>query len=170
MGFGEAVKTCLRNYFVFNGRARRSEYWWFYLFTIIVAIVAAIMDGMFVGWENADEGPVGTVTSLALLIPSLSAGWRRLHDTGRSGWWIGGGILGAIVFIVLIIVMVGLTGFDDGGSFGLNGSLGVLMIVFLIAFLVYAITILVFLCQDSHPNDNRYGNSPKYNSGASVFD
>lgn len=92
MGFGDAVKTCLRKYFTFSGRARRSEYWWFYLFTVIVAVVAAIIDGTIVGWENADEGPVGTLTSLALFIPTLSAGWRRLHDTGRSGWWIGGAI------------------------------------------------------------------------------
>jgi len=80
MNFGEAVKTCLRKYFVFSGRGRRSEYWWFYLFTIIVAIVSAIIDGAIFGWENADEGLIGSITSLALLIPSLSAGWRRLHE------------------------------------------------------------------------------------------
>ncbi len=170
MGFGDAVKTCLRKYFTFSGRARRSEYWWFYLFTVIVAVVAAIIDGTIVGWENADEGPVGTLTSLALFIPTLSAGWRRLHDTGRSGWWIGGAILATIVFVFILLAAVGLTGFDEGGTFGSSGAFGVLAIIFLIAIVVYAIAMLVFLCQDSDPNDNRYGPSPKYNSGASVFD
>ncbi len=170
MDFGEAVKTCLRKYFTFSGRARRSEYWWFYLFTIIVAIVAAVIDGAIVGWGNSDEGPVGALTSLALLIPSLSAGWRRLHDTGRSGWWIGGGILAIVAFAAILIVASAVTGFDDGGSFFGNGIIGVLVIVFLIGILIYAIAMLVFMCQDSHPSDNKYGASPKYNSGASVFD
>ena len=170
MGFVEATKTCLRKYFTFHGRARRSEYWWFYLFTIIVAIFAAIIDGAIVGWENSDDGPVGTLTSLALLIPSLSAGWRRLHDTGRSGWWIGGGILVIVVFLILIIAAFGITDFDDGGSFVSNGIAGLLFIGFLIGIIVYAITMLVFFCQDSHPGDNKYGPSPKYDSGVSVFD
>jgi len=163
--FGESVKTCLRKYFTFSGRAQRSEYWWFYLFTIIVGIVAAIIDGAIVGWENSDEGPVGALTSLALLIPSLSAGWRRLHDTGRSGWWIGGGILGIIFFVFAILG----TAFAPRGGVS-SGGLDVLLIVLVIAILIYAITMLVFFCQDSHPGDNKYGPSPKYNSGASVFD
>jgi len=171
MDFMEATKTCLRKYFTFSGRARRSEYWWFYLFTIIVGMFAAIIDGAIVGWENSDEGPVGAISSLALLIPSLSAGWRRLHDTGRSGWWIGGGILGIIVFVFIIFGMsFSSTEFDVGGSFLTNGLSGIFMIIFLIGILVYAITMLVFFCQDSHSGDNQYGPSPKYDSGASVFD
>ena len=168
--FMDAVKTCLRKYFTFSGRARRSEYWWFYLSTIIVAIVAAIIDGSIVGWQNTDEGPVGTVTSLALLFPYLSAGWRRLHDTGRSGWWIGGGILAFVFFIVVIIASAAMAGFDDGGTFFGDGLIGVLAIGFLIGLLIYGITLLVFMCQDSHPSDNKYGPSAKYDSGASVFD
>jgi uncharacterized membrane protein YhaH (DUF805 family) len=164
MGFGEAVKTCLRNYFKFSGRARRSEYWWFYLFTIIVAVISAIIDGAIFGWENADEGLVGTITSLALLFPSLSAGWRRLHDTGRSGWWIGGGMIAIILGAGVLIGTVLSTG---GGA--LNEFSG-LIVIFGLLVLVYSITMLVFLCQDSHENDNKYGPSPKYNTGASVFD
>lgn len=170
MDFGEAVKTCMRKYFTFSGRARRSEYWWFYLFTIIVAIVAAIIDGILVGWENSDEGPVGGLTSLLLLIPSLSAGWRRLHDTGRSGWWIGGGILAILAFATILIVASAVIGFDDGGSFFGNGIISVLLFVFLIGFVIYAIAMLVFFCQDSQSGDNKYGASPKYDNSASVFD
>ena len=162
MDFMDAVKTCLRKYFTFHGRAQRSEYWWFYLFTIIVAIFAAIIDGATMGWENADQGPVGIVTTLALFIPTLSAGWRRLHDTGRSGWWIGGGILAIITFIVVIIVA------SVGGLS--NVLVGILAILFFIGVIVYSITIIVFLCQDSYPGDNVYGRSTKYDTGSSVFD
>ena len=170
MDFMDAVKTCLIKYFHFSGRAQRSEYWWFYLFTLIVAIFAAIIDGSIFGWENSDEGPVGSVTSLVLLIPSLSAGWRRLHDTGRSGWWIGGGILALIFFIVVIVSSAALIGFDDGGTNFSGGLVGFLAIGFIIGLLVYGIAMLVFMCQDSHPGDNKYGPSPKYDSGACVFD
>ena len=167
MGFVEATKTCLRKYFTFHGRARRSEYWWFYLFTIIVAIFAAIIDGAIVGWENSDEGPFGVITSLALLLPSLSAGWRRLHDTGRSGWWIGGGLIAIITFLILL---VGVSSISMSSAEEYGFTLGIFAIIFVLALLAYVITILVFLCQDSQPGDNKYGPSPKYNSGASVFD
>jgi uncharacterized membrane protein YhaH (DUF805 family) len=169
MDFVEATKTCLRKYFTFSGRAQRSEYWWFYLFTIIVGIVAAIFDGAIFGWVNADEGPIGSLTSLALLIPSLSAGWRRLHDTGRSGWWIGGGII-AIVVMAIILIVAAVTNGDDVFASGDSVVFGVLAIIFALGILAYIITLLVFFCQDSHPGDNRYGPSPKYDAGASVFD
>jgi len=170
MDFMEAVKTCLKKYFSFRGRARRSEYWWFYLFTIIVGIVANIVDSTVLGWGSVDEGPVANVTSFALLIPSLSAVWRRLHDTGRSGWWIGGGILAILVFVIILLSASARSVLVDGGSSLGDELLGVLSIVFVIAIFIYGITMLVFFCQDSQPEDNRYGPSPKYNSGASVFD
>ena len=88
---------------------------------------------------------MGAITSLALLLPSLSAGWRRLHDTGRSGWWIGGGILGIVGFLVFILMVSAITGFDDGGSFVGNGVAGILLIVYFICIAAYAITMLVFL-------------------------
>jgi uncharacterized membrane protein YhaH (DUF805 family) len=166
MDFMDAVKTCLRKYFTFRGRAQRSEYWWFYLFTIIVGVFAQIIDGAMMGWANSDQGPVGAITTLAFFIPSLSAGWRRLHDTGRSGWWIGGGILGFIAFGIILVVL---------GAASANGGLdtvitGIFGILFLIGLIVWGISILVFLCQDSYSGDNVYGRSTKYDTGSSVFD
>ena len=166
MNFMDAVKICLRKYFTFRGRAQRSEYWWFYLFTIIVALFAAIIDGSIYGWDDTDAAPVGVTTSLALFIPSLSAAWRRLHDTGRSGWWIGGGILAFVVFGFAIVLAR--VSFIGSGTESL--LIGVFGIVFFIAIIVYLITLLIFLCQDSDPGDNVYGLSTKYDSGSSVFD
>jgi uncharacterized membrane protein YhaH (DUF805 family) len=104
MSFAEAVKTCLSKYATFAGRARRSEYWWFVLFNVIVSIVAAIIDGAAgTDLENSSTGVVGGIVALALILPSLAVTARRLHDTGRSGWWILIGIIPLIGAIILIV-------------------------------------------------------------------
>ncbi|WP_248321211.1 MULTISPECIES: DUF805 domain-containing protein [unclassified Caballeronia] len=86
MGFSEAVRVALIEKFAtFNGRARRSEYWYFQLFAGIVAGVAMVLMGM-----NEDSLAVISLVSivvLALFVPSLAVTVRRLHDTGRSGWF-----------------------------------------------------------------------------------
>jgi uncharacterized membrane protein YhaH (DUF805 family) len=88
MSFADAVRTCLDKYVDFDGRARRSEFWWWALFTVLVGIVAGIIDAILgTSGSFQGRGPVGSVVSLALLLPSLAVGARRLHDTGRSGWW-----------------------------------------------------------------------------------
>lgn len=100
MNFIESVTTCLTNYFNFNDRASRSEYWWFYLFCFLLNIVFGII-GLVI------FGPVGSsilqnLSQLAILIPILAVGARRLHDTGRSGWWqlLGITIIGLIPLII----------------------------------------------------------------------
>ena len=105
----------LKKYADFSGRASRSEYWWFYLLIIIVYVVAMIVDSV-IGTDQA-LGPYGVVmcvAMLALLIPSLAAGVRRLHDTDRSGWWW------LIIFIPLIGAIVLLVFFVSGGTAGPN--------------------------------------------------
>jgi uncharacterized membrane protein YhaH (DUF805 family) len=89
MSFADAVRTCLTKYAVFDGRARRSEFWWFFLFTTLVSVVTGIIDSV-IGTDygnGVNGGALNTITSLALLLPSIAVGSRRLHDTGRSGWW-----------------------------------------------------------------------------------
>jgi uncharacterized membrane protein YhaH (DUF805 family) len=79
-----AISVCLSKYATFGGRATRSEYWWFYLFTVLLNWVVGIVG-------DASGQGLGTFLSLVistgLFIPTLAAGSRRLHDTGRSGWW-----------------------------------------------------------------------------------
>jgi uncharacterized membrane protein YhaH (DUF805 family) len=83
----------------FNGRASRAAYWWWFLFQVIaVGIVAGIIDGILGTW-----GVVTGLAGLALLLPTLSVSVRRLHDTGRTGWWILIGLIPLIGFIVLLI-------------------------------------------------------------------
>ncbi|MEV4612571.1 DUF805 domain-containing protein [Kitasatospora sp. NPDC049258] len=88
----------VKNYVGFNGRARRQEFWMFALFNIIASIVLAIVDGI-----AGTSGLLGGLYSLAVLLPSLAVGFRRLHDTGRSAWWLLIALVPLIGSIILIV-------------------------------------------------------------------
>ena len=97
----------LKKYAVFSGRARRKEYWYFFLFNIIISIVLAIIDRVTGSFSaEAGMGLLGGIYSLAILIPGIAVSVRRLHDTERSGWWLLIGLIPLLGAIVLIIFMV----------------------------------------------------------------
>lgn len=117
MSFTAAVRSVLTQYVHFGGRARRAEYWWFVLFSLIVGILAGIVDAAL-GTDFSSSlwsaGLVGTIVNLVLLLPSLAVGVRRLHDTDRSGWWL---LIGIIPIVGLIVLLVF---FLQSGTPGLN--------------------------------------------------
>ena len=160
IGFCDAIKICFQKYCIFDGRARRSEYWSFFFFACLFSVIPGIFivfsfivkmtESMIYITQNIDsysknnydhniEKVFGTVSSFSSLfifflviiiilnlvftIPMISAGVRRLHDTGKSGFYL------LLVFI----------------PFG-------------------NLILLIFLIQDSHQAPNRYGPSPKYPS------
>jgi uncharacterized membrane protein YhaH (DUF805 family) len=97
MGMPDAVRSVLTKYATFSGRARRSEFWWFYLAYILASIVVSIIDQMI-------GSPVlGVLLTLGLIVPTLAVGARRLHDIGKSGWWQLIGIVPLVGAIVLIV-------------------------------------------------------------------
>ena len=111
MNFTEAVRSGFQNYANFNGRAQRSAFWYWVLFSAVVGTVLTLVDSaMF------DEGtPVlSGLFSLATIIPNLAVGARRLHDTDRSGWWQ------LIVFIPLIGIIVLIVWMASRGKPGPN--------------------------------------------------
>ena len=93
----------LKKYTVFSGRARRKEFWMFFLFSTIISIILAVIDE-FMGWKFEMGGEIigflSTLYYLAVVVPYLAVIFRRLHDTERSGWWI------LIAFIPLVGVLV----------------------------------------------------------------
>lgn len=93
----------LKNYAVFHGRARRKEYWMFFLVNMVIAVLLELLDAalgtMF----------IGMVYSLLVLIPGVAVTIRRLHDTGRSGWWF----LVLFVPVIGVLVMLIFTLFDS---------------------------------------------------------
>lgn len=112
----------LKKYATFSGRSRRSEFWYFVLFYLIIYFVLAVVDG-FTGTFDAKSGMglLSALFALALIIPNLSVTVRRLHDTNRSGWWV----------LLSFVPLIG------------------------------QIALLVFLAQNGHAGENRFGPDPK---------
>lgn len=86
-GFLDWSMKCLKNYVNFSGRARRKEYWYFYLFQIVLGLAIGIVLGIG-GISDESMDVVSGLLSLAFLLPTLAVGARRLHDVNRSGWWM----------------------------------------------------------------------------------
>jgi uncharacterized membrane protein YhaH (DUF805 family) len=105
VSFQDAVKVCFSKYVDFNGRARRSEFWWWVLFTFLLGIVASVIDTVLGTRNSTGSGLIQSVANLAVLLPSLAVGARRLHDTGRSGWWLLLWLVCIVGWIFLIIWM-----------------------------------------------------------------
>ena len=106
MSFADAVSSVLRQYATFRGRARRAEYWWFVLFTVLVSLVAGIIDAVLGTTAQSGVGVIGTLASLALLLPSLAVTVRRLHDTDRSGWWLLAFLIPIAGFVLWLVFML----------------------------------------------------------------
>ena len=85
MNFTQSIAYCFSNYANFNGRGSRSEYLWFYLFTWLLNLGGTLMDSSI---GESGEGLMYWGTALVTVIPTLSAGARRLHDVNKSGWWL----------------------------------------------------------------------------------
>ncbi|MEE1655106.1 DUF805 domain-containing protein [Microvirga sp. CF3062] len=99
MKFGQAIRSCFNKYASFSGRASRSEYWYFALFTILVTIAAVLLDEILF----AELPILDWIVTAVFLIPSLSVGARRLHDRDLSAWWI---LLSLVPIVGWIIFLV----------------------------------------------------------------
>ena len=97
MGFVESIKTCFSKYFVFSGRASRSEFWWFYLFAWMLSLGGSVLDFTTTGYGY---GVFYYITAIATFIPAIAAGARRLHDVNKSGWWQ------LIAFTIIGIILI----------------------------------------------------------------
>jgi uncharacterized membrane protein YhaH (DUF805 family) len=106
MGFVQAISSGFVKYFNFRDRSSRSEYWYWFLFNVIVSVVAAIVDSQLNGQI------VSSIFQLATTIPTLAVGVRRLHDIDHSGWWILISLIPLIGAIILVVWFA--TKGDDG--------------------------------------------------------
>ena len=94
MNIQESVKTCIAKYVDFSGRASRSEYWWFVLAEVILLVVASFIHQY-----------VYFIAALAVLLPALAVGARRLHDIGKSGWFLLLGLIPLVNFVLLYFLV-----------------------------------------------------------------
>jgi len=104
----------LKNYVGFEGRARRKEFWYYQLVAFVLGIIAATLDSIL-GTPGAaiGQGVLGSLLALALILPSLAVGARRLHDSGRSGWWQ---LLIITVIGVIVLIVFWVQDSDEGAN------------------------------------------------------
>ncbi|MQF93667.1 MAG: DUF805 domain-containing protein [SAR202 cluster bacterium] len=118
MNFRIAIIKCFMLYAIFSGRAKRAEFWWFFLFCMIVGLMGSVIDGGL-GLDAAigGNGVFTTLIQLATFLPSIAVGSRRLHDTNRSGWWQ---LLWIVVFIgwIPLIIWLASTSKNENNRFG----------------------------------------------------
>ena len=172
MGFIEACSTACKKIVTFKGRARRSEFWWAILGIFIIDLIMTP-----VGYMGTAGVIISNLVSLAITILSLSLTFRRLHDTGRSGWFVGIPFIISMIGLVAIIYSIlsmGINIFElietpdmlsqeiienMNNSSSMNIMAGTFL--FFISGLL-SIVVFVFCCMDSKPGTNKYGESPKY--------
>lgn len=183
--FGQAIKEVISKYATFQGRSRRSEYWWFSLFLTLLAIVFFLPVILVPLWYSSkgidiyetDMWPMalsgllvllGSLVFLALLIPSLTVQVRRLHDVGRSGWWVVWSVVAAIAFEILAFSLLGsrysdmipLQEYKEAFAVSTFGGVALSLLGLINSFI--CIALIVFSLFDSHKGVNKYGPSPKY--------
>jgi len=143
----EYYKDVLKKYAVFSGRARRAEYWYFFLFNILIAILINLISGAI--FKN---NIIGGLYSLAVFIPGLAVGVRRLHDTGKSGWYL---LLAYVPFALMIPIFL----LTLVGSF--NPSILSIAGIVMLAALGFCIWFLVLMVRKGDVGPNKYGPDPK---------
>jgi len=170
MTFGASIRTCFRKYVTFSGRATRSEYWFFVLFLFLTSSAISIVDATLFaasiaataeGTGGAQNGPLSAIYGLATLLPAIAVGWRRMHDSGRSGLFL----------FYPVIVMVGLGGaanfaggletvFADGIPSLINTFTGLVIGFAMLVLIISPLLVIWWLTRPSDPHDNKYGAAP----------
>ena len=152
----------LKKYATFSGRAPRAEYWWFYLAYILLYVLLSILTRV-----SAIFGILG-FAYLALIIPMIAVGVRRLHDTGRTGWWLLAPALPYLIGFAMIMPAI-LSGAAAGGTNPFNmASLGAAGIFFMIGFIL-AIVVFIFTVLPGTKGPNKYGDDPYGGNLDEVF-
>ena len=103
MTFEQSIRNVLANYANFEGRASRPEFWWFFLFYLLVQLAASVVD---LALFSSSVGVLSTLSALALLLPYLAVSARRLHDIDRSAWWLLLSFVPLVGPLVLIVFFV----------------------------------------------------------------
>lgn len=175
MTFTQSVRRCLGQYVTFSGRASRPEFWWFILFVVLVQAVANAIDvTLFSTVTTVETGagsttrvvsnaPVSGLAALALLLPQLAAGWRRMHDTGRSGIFLLLPLLLSAAASLVLFFGIGLASqFQHGGSLDLLFTRATLLVVIptLLVLLISPLLVIWWLTRPSQPGTNEYGPNP----------
>jgi uncharacterized membrane protein YhaH (DUF805 family) len=178
---GWAIRP-FKYYANFSGRAPRAELWWFFLFAIILYVLLGVVGLVVIGRADAAQaspslgligafGVFGLIIILfwlVLLLPTIAVQTRRLHDTGRSGWWLGAYYLLYLAYLALVLSAMPST-FEPGQPQGGSPTLAIAVLPVGLGFLVYSIVLLIFYCLPGTKGANRYGPDPYGADVGEVF-
>jgi len=144
--FIEAIHVCFHKYAEFSGRASRSEYWYFVLFNLLLRLIVLLI-------QQLDPSSIyesfNTITFLGLLLPTLAVQIRRLHDIGRSGWWVGGFWISVLLLSIFFGIISEVAGKD-------SYSVNIIGAIFMVGILGWFVAMIVFLCQRGQDKINQY--------------
>ena len=160
MSFGEAIKSVFSKYATFSGRARRSEFWYFFLLNFIICFVLGFIPVL--SW-------VSGLWSLAILIPFVAVTVRRFHDIGKSGWYYLVPLIPALAYtgylvyyVMKTVKEVGVYDMDAIARHITDHPSGILAIVVLgLLTIITTIIWIVWMAKDSQPGENKWGPNPK---------
>lgn len=162
-GFGMAIARFWKGYVRFTGRASRSEYWFAYLFLVIVNVALGILSFVL---RDTDAGAVASAAaplwSIATFLPTLAVSWRRLHDSNHSGLLMlivyGLTVVGALMFVFGIVGLIGgtLTGFAGDLDIGALGNSVIIVVLAFIAYIAAFITNVILMCLTPNPAGARF--------------
>ncbi|MDE2939761.1 MAG: DUF805 domain-containing protein [Chloroflexota bacterium] len=171
MTIQESVKTCIRKYADFSGRATRAEFWWWLLATTLTSLAISAVDSFVGAISNAYfYSPLSTIFALAVLLPDLAVTARRLHDTGKSGWWQLVWVVVAILAVApaVVGVVAGLAGLFSAGQDWDNWWANVSwlpivagIIVTLLIWIGIFVWWLVWMVKQGQSGPNHYGPDPR---------
>lgn len=151
LSFSEAVNASTSNIFQIHGRSRRSEFWWTHLLVYVLSFFLTPIVGFLLD-----------ILTIPLAI-------RRLHDTGRSGWWWVVGALSKLSFFVLLFydICMAVVNADDISGYAdlFFAAMFIKYTALFVGIGIYQLVLLVFYCLDSESFENYYGPSPKYQDG-----
>ncbi|HET9640323.1 MAG TPA: DUF805 domain-containing protein [Allosphingosinicella sp.] len=153
------IREAFRRSFDYSGRSRRKEYWSYALFAFVLLNIVSVIETKL-GWRaprgagGRDGSLFGSIVLVTLVVPGLAVAVRRLHDSGRAGWWLA---LPAAPILFWIVALIG--GFSSPGLFK----------PVLVAILVTPLVILVLMCLPGTRGPNRFGPDPKGVDLADIF-
>ena len=178
-----------KRYAEFSGRSSRAEFWWFFLALFLlyaimwIVFFGAMVSSIATAQNNPSAGMMGAIGVggilvglfwLALIIPTISVQVRRLHDTNRSGWWLGGFYLLYVAYFVLMFgslasVMMAAAAGGTASPTPPNPAIFMVTMVLGLAIFVYMIALIVFYCQSGTKGSNRFGDDPYGANVEEVF-
>lgn len=163
-GFTFAVKDGMNRLLDFNGRSRRADYWWFALAWYILSFFVSFITGLFL------SETVNLFVSSVLALLMLSITVRRLHDTGRSGWWVvASWVLSLLVVIYLAVLMSDGTLESGNPDVIVDAIMNPFYLTLCVVSGIVSLILFIFMLLDSKPEENKYGKSPKYVSAEEAF-